>query len=206
MFNMLIHCTSLGNTPHIRNVHNSFAVEKDKHPIEHVWDWTATCAQRNGLIKNLLIACHGGYVFPNKCSLKPNETEKGGFGIKLGTGISTYNVQLTQKLMNKVSNIYLFVCGGAADSANEDIELEGIPFCVHPDFISNNRKTCSLMAAHTQANVYASTASQAFNISRWTGRFDFGAWEGKVEKFTPGGGIVDVTGRMRDFGDEAGDE
>src|SRR5688572_31707371 len=106
MFNMLIHCTTLGSTPHISNIHNSFAVTPET-PIEHIWNWTATCAQRNGSIKNLLIACHGLYW-------KLAGASTGGLGIKLGTGLYKDNVHLTAKLQPWVYNIYLYVCGGSA--------------------------------------------------------------------------------------------
>ena len=192
MFNMLIHCTTLGSTPHISNIHNSFAVTPET-PIEHVWNWTATCAQRNGSVKNLLIACHGLYW-------KLAGASTGGLGIKLGTGIYKDNIHLTAKLQPWVYNIYLFVCGGSASP--ENLESDELSMSINPDYVTNNRRICADMAAYTEANVFASSSLQTFSTSRWTGRFDFGAWEGKVEKFSPYGGVTDVTSRMNDFGEE----
>jgi hypothetical protein len=60
------------------------------------------------------------------------------------------------------------------------------------------------MAAYAEANVYASASLQSFDTSRITGRFDFGKWEGTVEKFTPQGRIENVTKRMKHFGYETG--
>ena len=210
MFNMLIHCESLGITPTAfkKNIHNSYAVtpanEKKHHsgtPIVHIWDWTAECARRNGNIKNLLIACHGGYADKEK-----SQKQQGVLGIKLGSGLFTWNIASIGKLARRVSNIYLYVCGGAEDPLKPDILLEGATQSVHPDYATSNRTTCSLMAAHTEANVYASADLQSFDKSRFTGRFDFGKWEGKVEKFTPQGRIEDVTKRMNGFGYETGNE
>ena len=194
MFNMLVHCTTLGNTPHISNIHNSFRVEPTM-PVEHVWDWTATCAQRNGSIKNLLIACHGAYVGLDSNKMAP------GFGIKLGTGIYKFNVQLTQKLLGKVSNIYLYVCGAAAETP-ANLEYGEGSMSINPNYVTNNRQMCFDIASFAEANVFASTSLQTFSTSRWTGRFDFGAWEGTVEKFSPYGSVTNATSNMHDFGAE----
>jgi hypothetical protein len=199
MFNMLVHCTTLGATPHISNIHNSFAVEPT-HPIEHVWDWTATCAQKNGLIKNLLIACHGIYT-----TLDNSKGLVGGFGIALGSGINRRNIHLTRKLLGKVSNIYLYVCG-AAQNIPDNLEYDMGKSSVNPDYVTNNRQICFDMAAYTEAHVYASNALQNFSRSYFFNRFDFGAWEGTVEKFSPYGGVTNVTSRINSFGQETGNE
>jgi hypothetical protein len=199
MFNMLVHCTTLGATPHMSNIHNSFAVQPT-HPIEHVWDWVATCSDRNGRIKNLLIACHGGYT-----ELDNVPGLSGGFGIHLGTGLHKKNVHLTRKLLGKVSNIYMFVCGGSKQIP-DNLESQLDNASVHPDFAPNNRQVCFDMAAYAEANVYASPALQKFGNSFFLDRFDFGAWEGTVEKFSPYGGVTNVTSRMNAFGQETGSE
>jgi hypothetical protein len=76
------------NTPHFIKIHNSYAVtpaDEKKHqlgtPIVHIWDWTAECARRNGNIKNLLIACHGGYI-----EKENSQDKQDGLGINLGSG------------------------------------------------------------------------------------------------------------------------
>jgi hypothetical protein len=199
MFNMLVHCASLGNTPNISNIHNSFKVS-ESHPIEHVWDWVAACSDRNGRIKNLLIACHGGYA-----DLDNTQGPAGGFGILLGTGITKYNVQLTRKLLGRVSNIYMFVCGGGRQIP-DNLESSMSQSSWHPDYANNNRQICMDIAAYSEANVYASSEIQKYGNSFWLDRFDFGAWEGKVEKFSPYGGVTDVTSRMQAFGKESGNE
>ncbi len=151
--------------------------------------------QRNGSIRNLLIGCHGGYAdFDDR-------PWSSGIGIKLGTGIDNYNVHLTAKLQPWVYNIYLYVCGGA-NSPPEYLEDNDYGMSLHPDYVKNNRRVCIDMASYTEANVFASRCAQKFSTSGLTGRFDFGAWEGTVLKFSPYGGVTDVRSRMNDFGDE----
>jgi hypothetical protein len=195
MFNMLIHCKSLGNTPHIGNIHNSWAVEQSVTPIEHIWAWTAECSKRNGGISNLLIACHGGYEIEKK--------EFGGWGILLGTGLNQVNATLTEKLAGRVKNIYLYVCGGAQESDLTKLGKDKDPALQY----ANNRLTCKMMAKHSKCNIYAATDIQGFNKSDWWYKgFTFGKWEGKVEKFTAAGDILEVTSRMQEFGKETGNE
>jgi|GEM_PF-6837213 len=63
------------------------------------------------------------------------------------------------------------------------------------------------MAAWTEANVYASPNQQTFSPpNAFFCDFNFGAWEGTVQKFTPYGNVTDVTSRMHKFGEETGDE
>jgi hypothetical protein len=201
MINMLIHSAELGKTPALKSVQNSFRVEKD-HPISHIWDWTASCSDKHKGIKNLLIACHGLYS-----KLEGTNKTAGGFGIELGTGIHKFNIDLIKKLQGKVSNIYLYVCGAAIamDQTNLD-KLKDTNQSFHPDYVTDNRVLCSQMAGFTEANVYASSEMQDYNDYWGFLAFDFKTWEGKVEKFTPQGAIVDVTSRMNPFGKEIGNE
>lgn len=199
MINMLIHCKSLGKTPTIGSIHNSWAVEEDVTPIEHIWSWTAECSNRNGGINHLLIASHGGYDGEGKL-----RAELGGWGIHLGTGLNQLNVALTANLAGRVKNIYLYVCGGAKEPDPSKLGKGKDPTAIY----GNNRLTCILMAKHTQCNIYASSGLQYMNKKpeRMSKGVIFGKWEGKVEKFTPDGNIFDVTSRMQEFGKETGDE
>lgn len=196
MFNMLIQCSSLGEPPIDKNIQNCFLVEKKKTPIEHIIGWTAECAGKNGGIKNLLIACHGGYEngSPHK--------ELGGQGINLGTGLNQESVVLTKAWKGLVKNIYIYACGGAYEPKGADTDAT----------LPNNRLTCILMSQYTGCPVYAAKSLQAYN---WFGRLDFGSWEGMVEKFeyiqrgngqSPVVRASNVTSRMHDFGRETGDE
>lgn len=209
MLNMLIHDKSFGSTPKFPNIQNSYPVdcgtEKAATPIEHIWNWAAECSRINGGINNLLIACHGGYLM--QCN-KARENE-GGFGIKLGTGINLLNVHLTKALAGRVKNIFFYVCGAAR---TPDYNLAAPDEKDELAKSYNNRLMMMRMADYTRCNIYAPTDEQRKIIySKKREGFDFGAWEGTVEKFVyidrgkGKGGIVsvnNVTLMMHNFGEE----
>lgn len=202
MINALVFCRSLGVAPSLQNVQRFHWVYRS-HPIEQILNWMEKTAIENNGIKNLLIACHGGHAYVNG-----SEDLVGGFGILLGTGLHEGNVHLMKKLQRKVSNIYLYSCGAAAEPSKLD-QIKGELQCINPNYIKNNRRMCSKMSDYTEANVYASDTFQEYHKLRkfifWE-TFDLGTWEGKVEKFVPGKPPIDVTGRMHTFGNETGDE
>jgi hypothetical protein len=203
IINVLFYCTSLGLAPALNNVQKNCPVDRT-YPIDFVWNDAVAIAKENKGIKNLLIACHG--VFEGITGSKELVP---GFGISLGTGITSKNVSLTKKLQRQVSNIYIFACGGASEPSKLD-QLEGGTQSPHPSIVPNNRFICSQMSDYTEANVFASVDYQEFERNKGgiftAPSFNFGKWEGKVEKFIPGKPPVDVTNRMHLFGNETGDE
>jgi len=95
----------------------------------------ATCSDRNGGIKNLLVAAHGRYVTLDNYAGEATGHVKGavgGFGISLGTGIFWSNVGLMTALRGKVSNIYLYTCGGSAETP-PNLEFAAGMMSVNPD-------------------------------------------------------------------------
>lgn len=197
--NMLIFCDSFGHPQKNIKIDYYIVAAQDITPIELLWEWTVERSQKVGGIDNLLIACHGRY--------EGNHTiaERGGWGIRLGTGLDQKNVIGTNKLDGFVKNIYLYVCGGGREP-NPALLAPGTNYS---DF-AHNRWTCRQMAYFSRCNVYASQGIESADTNAWNWdferRFDFGKWEGKVEKFTPHWEVIDVTSRMTSFGNETGNE
>src|SRR6476619_980566 len=78
----------------------------DDHGVDHILGWTAVVARDapGGKLATLVIMCHG----------YENEQGKGGFGLKIGTGIYRKDTPQFSKVKGLVNNIWIFGCQAAA--------------------------------------------------------------------------------------------
>ncbi len=142
---------------------------------------------KNGVAENvsrLLIMCHGYESTDTGSACIPLSL---GFGLQLcQEDLTLRNTGIMFGLRDCVQNIILYACGPANTA----------PFAVgtHGD----GRQFCSELAAYTNANVYASDATQYYNNVRYDPKrlvcesipIDFGRWEGNVYRFSPDGRVT----------------
>ena len=136
--------------------------------------WVATYAQRQRVLDELIIMCHG---FNN-----PNAFD----GLQIsGDNLTIANLARTVSWTQKMRNIIIYACGAAN------------PGTMGP--AHSGQVFSSVLAGTTGATVFAADENQLYLPISPTGffnrqyRIDFGAWEGQVYKFTPSGSIAPVS-------------
>lgn len=171
---MLLHDRRLDGTPP-PIAENTYQVDASTATTGMI-RWVATYAQRQGVLGELIIMCHG---FNN---------DTGFDGLQLSAdNITIANLVLTVSWAQKMRNIIIYACGAAN------------PGTMGP--AHNGQVFCSVLAGTTGANVFASDQNQLYapNSPTPTGffstenRINFGEWEGQVYKFTPSGTVAPVS-------------
>lgn len=183
---LLVHDTRLaGQTPgHIA----SFAQRVDgntlvRSMVNNVVGYADTFGSA---IDTLMIMCHG---YESSDTGRASIPQSLGFGLHLcREGVTLANGSVMAGMSGYVNNIVLYACG---------------PANTHP-FASNTRgdgrRFCMEMAAYTNANVFASDATQYYHNLNYDDAarvceeipIDFGGWEGHVYQFCPDGNIYVV--------------
>ncbi len=137
-------------------------------------------------ISRLLIMCHG-YESSSTGSASIPASE--GFGLQLCMeDLTLANTGALAPLYDCVEDIILYACGPANTH----------PFAKNTE--GDGKRFCSELAAYTNANVYASDATQSYHNLKYdpgklvceTIPIDFGEWEGHVYRFSPDGSVVTV--------------
>lgn len=132
-------------------------------------------AGRSAAAHSMFIMCHG-YAGTNRSA--GTCMDAGGMGLQLGfENVLHGNVGLWSAIAGKVGNIVVYSCAAAnTESGNEGTTSDG-------------RYLMGALAIHTGATVYAADRIQWYrrynNLPN--GRFEFGAWEGRLLRFPPDG-------------------
>lgn len=184
---MLVHDLRLqGTAP--RLAPNIYKVDAGT-PLKHALGWIARYASSQHGLDQLLIMCHGmqGPVYD---TLEQVSTYDLGLGLQFcKENLTLTNVSMTSVLAGLIQEIVLFACGPARTRTGfQNTLIDGSRFC-------------SELSGYTNATVIAPTDTQFYTMSppsnilhRMFGigpqdEIDFGAWEGKVMRFSPDGSI-----------------
>jgi hypothetical protein len=128
-----------------------------------------------GKLHSLFILCHG---YAGENTRARVSMDAGGMGLELGQeDVLHENVARWTAIANKVDNIVVYSCAAAnTEAGNEGTTADG-------------RYLMGALAIHTNANVYAADRIQWYSTYNGltNGRFDFGAWEGRLFRFPPNG-------------------
>lgn len=182
---MLVHDTRLeGTAPTWAD--NIYTVNA-RTPLAHALGWISQYAGMNGGLSRLVIMCHGlesGLYDKAVC-----ESELG-FGLSFCAECLTLdNVARTAVLAGRVQQMIIYACGPARTRAG------------FQNTAADGQRFCSELAAHSGAVVYAATDTQWYHTVPSTSLIrrmlnigpqdyiEFGAWEGRVLRFTPDGRI-----------------
>ena len=147
-------------------MYNSWDVPATEKP-QHILDWAACVANGAGGLHVLVINCHGFY------GTSSTGASVGGFGLKLGTGITRLDTPRFAMLAPSVSNIWITACGTARISS-----VAG----------GDGHAFCSEIARAANAFVVAATTHQIGDLWLPSGYID--EFEGLVVRYNPRG-IID---------------
>jgi hypothetical protein len=151
-------------------------VNTDEHTrLTHAFGAIRRTARDNGRVHSMFVLCHG-YAGTNEAAGVCMDA--GGMGLELGFETVTHgNVGQWSAIRGSVSNIVVYACAAAnTEAGNAGTTADG-------------RYLMGALALVTGAHVYAADRIQWY--SRYNnlnnGRYDFGAWEGRLFHFSPNG-------------------
>ena len=158
-------------------------------PLSQAFARIKASAER-GTIHSMFVLCHGyaGENLRARVSM-----DAGGMGLELGSeGVFHGNVHRWTAIAGKVRNIVVYSCAaGDTQAGNEGTTADG-------------RYLMGALAIHAEANVFAADRIQWYHTHRGlaNGRYDFGAWEGRLLHFPPDGSpATQVAGPPVEFSD-----
>ena len=132
-------------------------------------------AAHSGKLHTVFILCHG-YAGSNQRAMV--SMDAGGMGLELGReGVFVSNVALWSAIKDKTANIVIYACAAAdTQPGNEMTTADG-------------RYLMGALAITTNASVFAADRIQWYSTYKnlANGRFDWGAWEGRLYHFPPDG-------------------
>ena len=180
---MLVHDSRLEGTapPGADNIY----VVNDRTPLVHALGWISQYAGSSGGLSRLVIMCHGlesGLYDADAC-----DTDLG-FGLAFcSENLTLANVARTAVLRGRVQDMIIYACGPARTRSG------------FQNTAADGQRFCSELAGHSGAVVYAATDTQWYHqvpspslVRRMLhigpqNFIEFGAWEGRVLRFTPDG-------------------
>lgn len=144
-------------------------------PLRDAFSRIRTAARVGGKLNSIFIMCHG-YAGSN-----PNaqtSCDAGGMGLQLGReDVLHSNVSLWEAIKNSAENIVVYSCAAAnTEPGNRGTTADG-------------QYLMGALAIHTNAHVFAADRIQWYSTHNnlANGRYDFGAWEGRLWHFPPSG-------------------
>ena len=176
---MLWHDTRLDGTapPHLAN--NVYKVNGST-PLINSIGWIHDYARSRGGLDDLFVMAHGIEDPYDNVSQRTSAAFIGACGIHIcREGLNLANVTLTRRWNSSsgrlISRITLFSCAPALTTGH----TRGTA--------SDGERFCMELAAHSGAEVIASTESQRYDTRGPKRVIDFGQWEGNVYRFHPDG-------------------
>lgn len=158
---------------------NLAIINTDEHtPLTRAFQAINSVAQVGGgrKVRAMFIMCHG-YAGQNQRAQM--SMDAGGMGLQLGReNVLHGNVSLWAAIKNRVENIVVYSCAASnTESGNEYTVADG-------------RYLMGALAIVTNASVFAADRIQWYSTYKGlsNGRFEWGAWEGKLWHFPPSGG------------------
>ncbi len=144
-------------------------------PLQTLFKQINAVARATRTVHSMFILCHGYAGSDRRAQVS---VDAGGMGLQLGReNLMHSNVALWTAIRNKVQNIVVYSCAASdTQPGNEGTTADG-------------RYLMGALAIHTNAHVYAADRIQwYFKLNGLAnGRYDFGAWEGQLWRFPPGG-------------------
>lgn len=132
-------------------------------------------------IKCLVIHCHGWYDWGIKKSGRRKLIQTGGFGLKLGQGITYDNADVFSQIRGLVKCIILSSCGIARVTNKNSSDGDGERFCAR-------------IAKSADAYVIAPRSTQWINFRQLPDNH-IGNFEGEIIRFNRAG-VIDGYGRL----------
>lgn len=144
-------------------------------PLVSAFNAINAASRAGGGLHTMFIMCHG-YAGAN--ARAQVSMDAGGEGLQLGReDVYHSNVSMWTAIQNRVQNIVVYSCAAAnTEPGNQGTTADG-------------RYLIGALAIHTNANVYAADRIQWYNTFNGltNGRYEFGAWEGRLWHFPPSG-------------------
>jgi hypothetical protein len=184
---MLVHDLRLmGTAP--RLAPNIYKVDGNT-PLKHALGWIARYSSSQRGLDQLIIMCHG-MSGPVEDTIEKVSTFDLGLGLLFcKETLTLLNVSETSVLAGLVGEIILFACGPARTRTG------------FQNTLIDGTRLCSELAGYTNATVVAATDTQFYTMAPPSNviyrlfkigpqdEIDFGAWEGKVMRFSPNGTV-----------------